>query len=99
MAIRITPLYDRVLVRRLKDKEIAEGGLVIPDIAKEKPQEGEVVAVGAGTMEHGHRTALDVKVGDRILLGQYPGNEIRIDDHQYLIVHEKDILAKLDRAV
>ena len=95
MTVNITPLHDRVLVRRLEEKETAKGGIIIPDTAKEKPQEGEVIAVGAGKMEKGHRVALDVKVGDRILFGKYTGNDIEIDGQEYLIVREEEILAKV----
>jgi chaperonin GroES len=94
MTVNITPLHDRVLVRRLEEKETAKGGIIIPDTAKEKPQEAEVMAVGAGKIEKGHRVPLDVKVGDRILFGKYTGNEIKIDDQEYLILREEDILAK-----
>lgn len=94
MNVNITPLHDRVLVRRLEEKEAAKGGIIIPDTAKEKPQEGEVVAVGAGKMEKGHRVPLDVKVGDRILFGKYSGNEIKVNDQEYLIFREEDILGK-----
>jgi chaperonin GroES len=95
MTVNITPLHDRVLVRRLEEKETAKGGIIIPDTAKEKPQEGEVMAVGAGKMEKGHRVPLDVKVGDRVLLGKYTGNDIKIDNQEYLIVREEEILVKL----
>jgi chaperonin GroES len=95
MALNITPLHDRVVVRRLEEKEAAKGGIIIPDTAKEKPQEGEVMAVGAGKMEKGRRIPLDVKVGDRILFGKYTGSEIKIDDQEYLILREEEILAKL----
>ena len=95
MTVQITPLHDRVLVRRLEEKEIAKGGIIIPDTAKEKPQEGEVMAVGAGKIDKGKRVPLDVKVGDRILFGKYTGNDITMDDHEYLILREEDILAKL----
>src|SRR5689334_13906819 len=95
MVMNITPLHDRVLVRRLEEKETARGGIVIPDTAKEKPQEGEVMAIGAGKMEKGHRVPLDVKVGDRILFGKYTGNDINIDDQEYLILREEEILVKL----
>src|SRR2546429_5844477 len=81
MTVNITPLHDRVLVRRLEEKETAKGGIIIPDTAKEKPQEGEVMAIGAGKMEKGHRIPLDVKVGDRILFGKYTGNDIRSEEH------------------
>ncbi len=96
MAVNITPLHDRVLVKRLEEKESVKGGIIIPDSAKEKPQEGEVVAVGAGKLnEKGDRIALDVKVGDRILFGKYSGNDIKIDDEEYMILKEDEILAKL----
>jgi chaperonin GroES len=93
--MNITPLHDRVLVRRLEEKETAKGGIIIPDTAKEKPHEGEVIAVGAGKLEKGHRIALDVKVGDRILFGKYTGNDIKIEDREYLILREEEILAKV----
>jgi chaperonin GroES len=93
--MNITPLHDRVLVRRLEEKETAKGGIIIPDTAKEKPHEGEVIAVGAGKLEKGHRIALDVKVGDRILFGKYTGNDIKIEDQEYLILREEEILAKV----
>jgi len=95
MAVNITPLHDRVLVRRLEEKETAKGGIIIPDTAKEKPHEGEVIAVGAGKMEKGHRIPLDVKVGDRILFGKYTGNDITIDDQEFLILREDEILVKV----
>jgi len=95
MTVNVTPLHDRVLVRRLEEKETPKGGIIIPDTAKEKPQEGEVMAVGAGKIEKGHRVPVDVKVGDRILFGKYTGSEIKIDDQEYLILREEEILAKL----
>jgi chaperonin GroES len=95
MTVHVTPLHDRVLVRRLEEKEIAKGGIIIPDTAKEKPQEGEVMAVGAGKMEKGQRVPLDVKMGDRILFAKYTGSDIKIDDQEYLILREEEILAKL----
>ncbi len=95
MALNITPLHDQVLVRRLEEKETAKGGIIIPDTAKEKPQEGEVMAVGAGKIEKGRRIPLDVKVGDRILFGKYIGNDIKIDEQEYLILREAEILAKV----
>jgi chaperonin GroES len=95
MALNVTPLHDRVLVRRLEEKETAKGGIIIPDTAKEKPQEAIVMAVGAGKIEKGRRVPLDVKVGDRILFGKYNGNDITIDDQEYLILREEEILAKL----
>ena len=96
MTVHVTPLHDRVLVRRLEEKEIAKGGIIIPDTAKEKSQEGEVMAVGAGKIEKGQRVRLDVKVGDRILFGKYTGNDIKIDDQEYPILREEEILAKLN---
>jgi chaperonin GroES len=95
MAVNITPLHDRVVVRRFEEKESVKGGIIIPDSAKEKPQEGEVVAVGAGRREKGERIPLDVKVGDRVLFGKYSGNDIKIDDEEYMILKEDEILAKL----
>ncbi len=95
MTVHVTPLHDRVLVRRLEEKETAKGGIIIPDTAKEKPQEGEVMAIGAGKIENGHRVPLDVKVGDRILFGKYTGNDIKIDDQEYLILREEEILVKM----
>jgi len=96
MSVNVTPLHDRVLVRRLQKKETAKGGIIIPDTAKEKPQEGEVMAAGAGKFEKGKRVPLDVKVGDRILFGKYTGNDITIDDQEYLILREEEILAKVN---
>ena len=99
MAVNITPLHDRVLVRRLEEKEQVKGGIIIPDTAKEKPQEGEVIAVGAGKLnEKGDRIPLDVKAGDRILFGKYSGNDIKIDDEEYMILKEDEILAKIGSA-
>jgi len=95
MTVNVTPLHDRVLIRRLEEKETAKGGIIIPDTAKEKPQEGEVMAVGACKIEKGHRVPIDVKVGDRILFGKYNGNDIKIDDQEYLILREEEILVKL----
>ena len=99
MAVNVTPLHDRVLVRRVEEKETVKGGIIIPDTAKEKPQEGEVIAVGAGKInDKGDRIALDVKPGDRILFGKYSGTEIKIEDEEYLILREEEILAKLGAA-
>jgi chaperonin GroES len=98
MAVNVTPLHDRVLVRRVEEKETVKGGIIIPDTAKEKPQEGEVIAVGAGKIEKGARVPLDVKAGDRILFGKYSGTEIKIEDQEYLILREEEILAKLSGA-
>ena len=98
MTVQLTPLQDRVLVRRLEEKEAVRGGIIIPDTAKEKPQEGEVMAVGAGKIEKGQRIPVDVIVGDRILFGKYTGSDIRIHDQEYLILREEEILAKLSGA-
>ena len=98
MAVNVTPLHDRVLVKRIEEKESVRGGIIIPDTAKEKPQEGEVIAVGAGKMEKGTRIPLDVKAGDRILFGKYSGTEIKIEDEEYLILKEEEILAKVSGA-
>ena len=95
MAVNITPLHDRVLVRRIEEKEVLKGGIIIPDSAKEKPQEGEVIAVGSGRREKGELIPLDVKPGDRILFGKYSGNDIKIDDEELMILKEDEILAKL----
>ncbi len=97
--IRIRPLYDRVVVKRVEDKETAmQGGLYIPDSAKEKPQEGEVVAVGKGKrLEDGKLVALDVRVGDRILFGKYSGSDIKLDGEEYMIMREDEILGILDK--
>ena len=98
MALNVTPLHDRVLVKRIEEKESVKGGIIIPDTAKEKPQEGEVIAVGAGKIEKGQRVPLDVKAGDRILFGKYSGTEIKIEDEELLILREEEILAKLSGA-
>jgi len=98
MAVNVTPLHDRVLVKRIEEKESVKGGIIIPDTAKEKPQEGEVIAVGAGRIEKGARVPLDVKAGDRVLFGKYSGSEIKIEDEEYLILKEDEILAKIGGA-
>ena len=98
MAVNVTPLHDRVLVKRIEEKETVKGGIIIPDTAKEKPQEGEVIAVGAGKIEKGERVPMDVRAGDRILFGKYSGTEIKLDDQEYLILREEEILAKLGAA-
>jgi chaperonin GroES len=99
MSVNVTPLHDRVLIKRIEEKETVKGGIIIPDTAKEKPQEGEVIAVGAGkTNDEGKRVALDVKAGDRVLFGKYSGTEIKVDDVDYLILREDEILAKLSGA-
>jgi chaperonin GroES len=92
--MNVRPLHDRVLVKRVEEKEVVKGGIIIPDTAKEKPMEGEVIAAGPGkTTDDGKRAALDVKPGDRILFGKYSGTEIKVDDQDYLIMREDEILA------
>ena len=99
MSINITPLHDRVIVRRIEEGEQVRGGIIIPDSAKEKPQEGEVVAAGAGKYkEDGTRQSLDVKAGDRVLFGKYSGSEIKIDGEELLIMREDEILGIIARA-
>lgn len=98
MAVNLTPLHDRVVVRRIEEKESIKGGIIIPDSAKEKQQEGEVIAVGSGKREKGERIPLDVKPGDRVLFGKYSGTEIKIDDEELLILKEDEILAKFSGA-
>ncbi len=99
MSVNVTPLHDRVLIKRIEEKESIKGGIIIPDTAKEKPQEGEVIAVGAGkTNDKGERIALDVKAGDRVLFGKYSGTEIKVENEDYLILREDEILAKLSGA-
>jgi chaperonin GroES len=98
MAVNLTPLHDRVVVRRIEEKESVKGGIIIPDTAKEKQQEGEVIAVGSGKREKGELIPLDVKPGDRVLFGKYSGTEIKIDDEELLILREEEILAKLGGA-
>ena len=94
--MKIRPLQDRVVVRRIEEKESKRGGIIIPDTAKEKPQEGEVVAVGNGkVLSSGTRVAMDVKVGDRILFGKYSGSEVKIEGEELLIMREEDILGIL----
>jgi chaperonin GroES len=95
--MNIRPLYDRIVVKRIEEKEVMQGGLYIPDTAKEKPQEGEVVAVGKGKrLEDGKVIALDVKPGDRILFGKYSGSDIKIDGQEYLIMREDEVLGVLE---
>jgi chaperonin GroES len=96
MSLNVTPLHDRVLVKRIEEKESVKGGIIIPDTAKEKPQEGEVIAVGAGKIEKGQRIPLDVKAGDRILFGKYSGSEVKLEGEEHLILREDDILGILE---
>ncbi len=99
MATTIKPLHDRVIIRRIEEGEQIRGGIIIPDTAKEKPQEGEVIAVGEGKYkEDGTRQALDVKVGDRVLFGKYSGSEIKIDNEELMMMREDEILGIIERA-
>jgi len=93
MAVHVKPLSDRILVRRLEDTEVKRGGIIIPDTAKEKPQQGEVIAVGPGRFEDGKRVPLDVKKGDKVLMGKYSGSEVKIDGTDYIIIREDEVLA------
>ena len=93
MATRIRPLHDRVIIKRLDEEEQIRGGIIIPDTAKEKPQQGEVIAAGEGKFrDDGTRQSLDVKAGDRVLFGKYSGSEVKIDDEEYIIMREDEIL-------
>ena len=98
MAVNLIPLHDRVIVKRIEEKESVRGGIIIPDSAKEKPMEGEIIAAGPGKREKGELVPLDVKPGDRVLFGKYSGTEIKIEDEEYLILREEEILAKLSGA-
>jgi len=94
--VKIQPLGDRVLVQALEEKEVKKGGIIIPDTVKEKPQEGKIIAAGAGKKtDDGKLIAMDVKVGDKVLYGKYSGTEIKINDEEYLIMHQEDILGIL----
>ena len=93
MATTIRPLHDRVIIKRLDEEEQIRGGIIIPDTAREKPQQGEVIAAGEGKFrEDGTRQPLDVKAGDRVLFGKYSGSEVKIDDEEYIIMREDEIL-------
>jgi chaperonin GroES len=99
MAAKLTPLHDRILVRRIEESETTRGGIIIPDSAKDKPQEGEVIAVGKGkSNDEGKVFPLDVKAGNRILFGKYSGNEIKIDGEEFLIMKEEEVLGILEGA-
>ncbi len=96
--MNIRPLYDRIMVKRIEEKETIKGGIIIPDTAKEKPQEGEVVAVGQGKrLEDGKIVPLDVKAGDRILFGKYSGSDIKLDGEEYLIMREDEVLGVIEQ--
>ena len=98
MTVKIRPLHDRVVVKRLEQQEQIRGGIIIPDTAKEKPQEAEVIAVGPGKLnDEGKRSPMDVQAGDRILIGKYSGSEIKLDDEEYVILREDEILAVVEK--
>ena len=95
--MKIRPLHDRILIKRVEEREAARGGIIIPDSAKEKPQEGEVIAVGNGKRnDKGEMVPLDVKAGDRILFGKYSGSDIKIDGNEYMIMREDEVLGVLE---
>ena len=95
MAVKIEPLGERVVIKPLPKEEVSKGGIVLPDTAKEKPQEGEIIAVGPGKLsEDGKRIAMEVKVGDRVVYSKYAGAEFKLDDEEVIILRESDILAK-----
>ena len=95
--MKVRPLHDRIMVERVEEQEVRRGGIIIPDSAKEKPQEGKVVAVGTGKVgDDGKKIPLDVKAGNKILFGKYSGSEVKIDDKEYLIMREEDVLAILE---
>jgi len=95
--MKVRPLHDRIIVQRLEEEEKTKGGIIIPDTAKEKPQEGKVIAVGKGKMtEEGKLIPLDVKVGDKILFGKYSGTEVKIEGEEHLIMREEDILGVIE---
>jgi chaperonin GroES len=97
LIMKIRPLHDRILVKREEEKEVKKGGIIIPDTAKEKPQEGKVIAVGTGKVnDEGKKVPLDVKAGDKILFGKYSGSEVKLDDEEYLILREEDVLAIIE---
>ena len=97
--MKVKPLHDRILIKRVEEKETIKGGIIIPDTAKEKPQEGEVIAVGGGKKtEEGKVIPLDVKAGDRILFGKYSGTEIKIDEEEFLIIREDEVLGIIETA-
>jgi chaperonin GroES len=99
MAQALRPLHDRIIIKRIEEEEQVRGGIIIPDTAKEKPQQGEVIAVGQGRLlENGNRVPLDVKVGDVVLFGKYAGSEVKLDDEDYLILREDEILAVLQKS-
>lgn len=98
MSMNLRPLHDRIVVKRVEAKETFRGGIIIPDTAKEKPQEAEVIAVGDGKFnDQGQRIKLDVKAGDRILIGKYSGSDIKLEDVEYTIIREDEVLAVVEK--
>jgi chaperonin GroES len=94
--MKIRPLHDRIIVKRMEEQEVKKGGIIIPDSAKEKPQEGKVIAVGSGKLhDNGTKTPLDIKAGDRVLFGKYSGSEVKLDGEEYIIMKEEDVLGVL----
>jgi chaperonin GroES len=94
--MKIRPLHDRIIVKRMEEQEVKKGGIIIPDSAKEKPQEGKVIAVGTGKLhDNGTNTPLDIKAGDRVLFGKYSGSEVKLDGEEYIIMKEADVLGVL----
>lgn len=95
--MKIRPLHDRVIVQRIPEEEVTKGGIIIPDTAKEKPQEGKVIAVGTGKiLDNGTKIPMDIKAGDKVLFGKYSGTEIKIDGEEYLMMREDDILGVVE---
>ena len=95
--MKFVPLYDRIVVKRVEEKEVKKGSIIIPDTAKEKPQKAQVIAVGPGkTTEDGKVIPLTVKIGDFVLIGKYAGNELRVDDNEYVFLREDEILSKIE---
>lgn len=95
--MKLKPLADRVVVKRIEEEEVKKGGIIIPDTAKEKPQKGEVVAVGPGRLdEKGNRIPLEVKVGDKVIFSKYAGTEVKVGDEEYLVMREDDILCIIE---
>ena len=94
--MNVKPLSDRILIRRMEEQEVKRGGIIIPDTAKEKPQQAEVIAVGPGRFEDGKRVPVEVKKGDKVLIGRYGGTEIKLEGDEFLIISESEILAIID---
>ena len=95
MATKIRPLHDRVIVRRIEEEEKSKGGIIIPDTAKEKPIQGEIIAVGPGRREKGETIPMELKVGDRVIYGKYSGTQVELDNEEIILIKESDVIAKL----